>query len=946
MQHLSADLYTYSMITPHLVRMRHHRRERIRKSSVNRFRQWMLIALAVVLSQVAVLLGITATSAATAYSYFLQNTFDLPDPSQITQVEDNFQTTKMFDRNGKLIYEVIDPNAGDRQWVPFREISPLLACATVAIEDKTFYENPGFDFRGIVRAFISNLRGDSVQGGSGITQQLIKNVMIAPEDRYKQDYGRKIREIILASEVSRRYSKNQILEWYLNTNNYGSLAYGVESAARIYFGKRAKDVSLAEAAMLSAVPQFPRLNPFDNPVLAKDRQELVLDQMLERLQSKQLACQNVTEEQIVAAKNESLRYANRDGRFNIFAPHFTFYARDTVVDLLADHLRISEQEATDMVYRRGLRIKTSLDFNLDEEVRKIANEKVARLQADKKNANNAAVVVIDTVTGELLSMVGSLDYYNDKIDGKFNVATGLRQPGSSFKPITYLELMRQGSATPSTLFWDVATTFATGERFPNHAFAPKNYDDKFHGPVRMRSALANSYNIPAVKALQMAGIPSVLRLAHLLGINDLEAGLERYGLSLTLGGGEVKLLDMTYVYSTFANGGTMVGAPRPQPLQRRGYRKLDPSVILEIVDANGRQIYKYTPNRIPNMLGPNSPQLTYLMTNMLSDNEARVPAFGPNNALELKRKRPAAVKTGTTNDNRDNWTIGYTPQYVVGVWVGNTDATPMDKTVTGLTGAAPIWHDVMEMLHTDLAIENFERPPGITDQYVCAVDGMLPGNTGCPTAKELFIRGLEPSRATSMVDSVPYDRVTGRPATIETSPDQIEYRTVYRFPDEALEWFKTQGRDVRELFPQLSTRDVLDSRNNPGTAGVVAVPGVPGGIGVVAKPGVAGPGSTLIAFPGNGTTVSDVASRGVVPILGSVWGVDFAYYSVAIAPGNSNNWQPISPDIGTPIPNGTIATWYSSNYPEGLYTIKVTRHDQNGGISESTVKVNLLHSLQ
>ncbi|MCW1966605.1 MAG: transglycosylase domain-containing protein [Anaerolineae bacterium] len=935
------------MLTPHLVRMRHHRRERTRKSSVNRFRQWLMIALAVLLSQVAVLVGITATSAATVYNYFLFNSFDLPDPSQITQVEDNFQTTKMFDRNGKLIYEVIDPNAGDRQWVPFRDISPLLACATVAIEDKTFYENPGFDMRGIIRAFVSNLRGDVVQGGSGITQQLVKNVMIAPEERYKQDYGRKIREVILSSEISRRYSKNQILEWYLNTNNYGSLAYGVESASRIYFGKSAKDVTLAEAAMLSAVPQFPRLNPFDNPVLAKDRQELVLDQMLERLQNKQLACSDVTEAQLLAAKNESLRYAKRDGRFNIFAPHFTFYARSAVVDLLADHLRISEQEATDMVYRRGLRIKTSLDFSLEEDVRKIANEKIARLQADKKNANNASVVVMDAVNGELLAMVGSLDYYNDKIDGKFNVATGLRQPGSSFKPITFLEMMRQGLGTPSTLFWDVATTFATGERPPNHAFVPKNYDDKFHGPVRMRTALANSYNIPAVKALQTVGIPSVLRLAHLLGINDLEAGLERYGLSLTLGGGEVKLLDMTYLYSTFANGGAMVGAPRPQILQRRGYRKLDPAVILEITDVNGRQLYKYTPSRLPNMLGPNSPQLTYLLTNMLSDNEARTPAFGVGNVLELKRKRPAAVKTGTTNDNRDNWTIGYTPQYVVGVWVGNTDATPMDKTVTGLTGAAPIWHDVMEMLHTDLSIENFERPTGIVEQYVCAVDGFLPGNTGCPVAKELFIRGLEPSRATSMVESVPYDRLTGRPATVETPPDQIEYRTVYRFPDEAIEWFKAQGKDVRDLFPQLSTRDVIESRNNAGQTSV-SVPSGAGSIVPIRPAGTnnAAPGSTLIAFPANGTTVSDVASRGVIPILGSVWGVDFAYYNVAIAPANSSNWQAISPDIGTAIPNGTIATWYSSNYPEGAYNIKVTRYDKNGASAESIIRVNLLHSLQ
>jgi membrane peptidoglycan carboxypeptidase len=933
------------MVTPQLVRLRQNRRERSYKSSVNRIRRLVLVVIAIVLSQIAVLIGITVASAATIYGYFINNTFNLPDPSQITQVEENFQTTKMFDRNGKLIYEVIDPYAGDRQWVSFRDISPLLACATVSIEDKTFYENPGFDMRGIGRAFISNLRGDAVQGGSGITQQLIKNVIISPEERYVQSYDRKLKEIILASEVSRRYSKNQILEWYLNTNNYGSLAYGVEAASRVYFGKSAKEVTLAEAAMLAAIPQYPRLNPFDNPVLAKDRQELVLDQMLDRLHEQNLSCAQVSADDILAAKNESLRFANRQGRFNIFAPHFTVYARDAVVDLLADHLRISEQEATDMVYRRGLRIKTSLDFTLDEEIRKIANEKIARLQAEKKNVNNAAVVVIDAVTGELVSMVGSLDYYNDKIDGKYNVAQGLRQPGSSFKPITYLELMRQGAATPSTMFWDVRTTFATGERPPFHAFAPKNYDDRFHGPVRMRTALANSYNIPAVKALQMAGIPSVLRLAHIMGINDLDAGLERYGLSLTLGGGEVRLLDMTYLYSTIANGGSMVGAPRPLPLQRRGYRKLDPAVILEITDANGRQIYSYNPTRVPNLFGSNSAQLAYQMTSMLADNEARVPAFGRGNILELRRRRPAAVKTGTTNDNRDNWTIGYTPQYVVGVWVGNTDSTPMDKNVSGITGAAPIWNDVMELLHADLALENFERPPGIVEQYVCDIDGMLPGNTGCPPVKEYFIRGMEPNRTTSMVESVPFDRVTGRPATYETPLDQIEYRAVYRFPDEALEWFRSQGRDVRDLFPQFTTRDVLEGRSNPSTQTSILVPGFPNSQGAI-KPNANGPGNVFIAFPTNDANVSDVASRGVIPIMGSVWGIDFAYYRVLISQGNSNNWQSLSPDIGTAIPNGTLATWYSATYPEGTYYIKVQRYDKSGTFSESITRVNLLHSMQ
>jgi len=912
------------MKSNNLIRMRQRRREQARKGTPRRAAQ-IITTLGIAL--LVTLIAIPTTVALAAGAVYSSLTSDLPNPETLQQgVEKDFQTTKIYDRNSKLLYEIVDPTGGDRQRVRINQISPYLTCATVAIEDKTYWENQGFDVRGIARAAVSNIQGEARQGGSGITQQLVKAVVLPPEERSgpQRTTWVKIKEVLISAEISRKYSKEQILEWYLNTNFYGNLAYGIEAASRVYFGKKASELNLPEAAMLAAIPQFPKQNPFDNQVAAKDRQELVLDLMVERTKAGVKGC-NVTEEIANAAKKEPLKYSGRAERFSIKAPHFSVYARDRAVDLLADHLGIGTDAATELVNRGGLKIYTTLDLELDDEVRRLANARIAKLQADQKDVNNAAVVVIKPSTGELLSMVGSLDYFNESIDGKFNVALGLRQPGSSFKPITYMELLRQGYP-PSTLFWDVPTEFPSGQGAP---YKPKNYDDKFHGPALMRQALARSYNIPAVKALQAAGVGNVIRLAHKLGITDLNRDLSFYGLALTLGGGETKLLDMTYVYSVFANYGSMKGVPRPREQRRAGFRELDPVVILRVEQeqrVNGklenRVLYDFADRaaEIKDILGDQSRQISWQLINILSDNQARAAAFGTNSVLVLDGGRPAAVKTGTTNDYRDNWTIGFTPDFVTGVWVGNTDNHPMSEGISGVAGAAPIWNDVMSLLHQGKPFREFERPEGLEQKSICSVDGLLP-NDACPAAQEWFVPGTEPTTVSNLVQKVKVNRETGKLASPSTPPELIEEKLAYDFPPSADEWLNGIKDDEEKKKWVRVPRETDD-----GQASLVQ-------------------SEVGVGYPINGGYVS-VAGQpgGIVQIRGSARGGNWISYRVSVAPGATpapEQWIQIGPDHPEQIDNNVLENWNLGGFASGLYSLKITRFESDGKVTDSIIQVTI-----
>jgi membrane peptidoglycan carboxypeptidase len=872
-----------------IVRHRRLRRKQARTGVQLLLRGLLIVAMS--LAGVVFLTLVTGVGAAVSvYAFYAQQ---LPEPGAITVVEENFETTRIYDRTGEvLLYEVIDPLGGDRSWAELQDIPADLRNATIAIEDKTFYENPGYDAEGIARAVWNNLTGGSVQGGSSITQQLVKQVLIDPEKRAEVSYERKFQELILSIRISNEYSKDQILEWYLNTNFYGNLAYGVEAAALVYFDKPARELNLAEAAMLAAIPQSPALNPIDNLPLAKERQLLVLDQMV--------AQGFITQRQADLAFETPLDVKLPEERFNLLAPHFSIAARKQLEEIVGP----------DLVYRGGLIVYTTLDYDLYLQTECAARTHVSRLsgedpativpasdgseclaaqylhplsedhQGRDHNVDNAAIVVLNADTGEVLTMMGSLDYYDEAIAGNYNVALAERQPGSAFKPFTYLTAFMQGY-TPATMTLDVRTTFDTGS---NQPYVPENFDREFHGPQSIRSALANSYNVPAVQVLNWVGVDNVIRTAHTMGINTLDRGLDVYGLSLTLGGGETTLYDMTYAYSVFANTGTMAGVPTPQDQRRPGFRTLDPTLILRVETRDGDVLWEYGKGTT---FGQNSivePSLAYLVTDILADDEARRPSVGRDSVLLLSR--PAAVKTGTTNDYRDNLTIGCTPQVVTGVWVGNSDNSAMDD-LPAIVGAAPLWKAVMEYAHLDRPVEEWQRPSDIVETVVCETSGMLPTEY-CPTRTEIFRMGSEPTAYDTVYQPFLVNRSTNLLATVYTPSEDVEERVYMILPEEAADWIREAG------IPQPPTE--YDVVGTPDTYGDVA-----------------------IIDPAPFSYV-----RGAIIIRGNAQDENFQLYRLDYGKGlNPTEWTQIGSNHFAPRYDEELGTW-DAGILDGLYSLRLT----------------------
>ena len=852
------------------------------------------MVLVLILSLVSTTAVVAAAAGAVAgvYSYFARQ---LPDPSVIEVVQEEFQTVKIYDRTGKhLLYEAIDPRPfrGDRTYVPLSEISPWVIKATIALEDRSFYDNPGVNVRGIVRAFVSNLRGGPIQGGSSITQQLIKNIVFDYEERVKRSYTRKIKEVILALEVTRRYPKNKILEWYLNSNYYGSNAYGIEAAARVYFNKNAKDLDLAEAAMLAHIPQFPALNPFHNPEAAKRRQWKVLQAMVD--------AGYITQEQAEQAYAEELNLRDSVAeRYNISeAPHFALYVLDEL------EKKFNTPEDPFFIWRKGVVVYTTLDYELQKEAERIAREQIRKLEADEKidrNAHNAAVVVLRANTGEILAMVGSVDFYNEEIDGEVNMATAERQPGSSFKPFTYLTAFSTGEFYPAKMVLDVRQVFPDPQA---GIYVPENYDRKYHGPETMREALQRSHNIPAVWTLAQVGVKKVVDMAHRLGITTLNK--DYYGLSLTLGGGEVKLIDMAYAFSVFANNGQMVGEPVPPEEQRPGYRTLNPVAILQVRDSDGNILYQYEKPETQQII---SPQLAYMMNNVLSDPTPRPPAFGRFAKYLVLDDRPVAAKTGTSNDYRDAWTIGYTPQIVTGVWVGNADNTPMNK-VSGAIGAAPIFHEVMKVAHKDLPPVEFYRPPGIVDLEVCWPSGLLP----TPECREvnqvrtdIFLEGFEPTEYDNVWRAFEINKVNGKLATPYTPPELRERRIYMILPPEANDWIRENN------IPQPPR--VYDDEFGPTVFNEEVAIISPRPFGYV---------------------------RDVVEIRGNARGGNFAFYRLEFGPGlNPSQWTQIGPDHYNQVDRNVLEYWDTRFLEEGLYTLRLTVFGNDGSVRTAETQVTV-----
>lgn len=786
---------------------------------------------------------------------------DLPDPERVRHYH-AFETTKIYARDGQtLLYELIDPHAGNRTVVPFDRIPRVLKDATIAVEDANFYQHSGVDPRGIIRALWLNLKsGRIVSGGSTITQQLARTLFFrSREDEQSlplhQRYERKVREAILSFRMNQKYSKDEILGLYLNEVYYGARAYGVEAAAQTYFDKHVWELSDAEATLLAGLPQSPSiLNPFKNMDGARARQHITLDLMVKN--------HYLTPGQATTIRAEPITLITPTTK--IVAPHFAFYVRD----LLEEHY------SPERLYRGGLNVTTTLNLYWQNQAQRIVQENIAALR--ESNATNGSVVILSP-EGDILAMVGSVDYNDESISGKVNVALSRRQPGSALKPLIYATALQRGW-TPATVIWDTPTEFTSG----GTAYVPLNYDHAWHGPQRMRTALANSLNIPAVKALEFAGIEYFVYVARQMGITTFDDP-SRFGLSMALGSNEVRLLELTDVYNTLRNGG------RHRPA----------NAILTVANSEGELLEQWGTTTPKQTLGRDGEQIAYLITDMLSDNQARRMMFGYNNVMELPDGRPAAVKTGTSNDWRDSWALGYTPDVTVGVWVGNNDNSEMHE-IAGSNGAGLVWRDIMMAYHEGLKPKPFEQPDRITERTICVPTGKL-ATEACPYAvREKFIEGQEPVEPDVFFQSVKVGNDGSCLAMSYTPPEEVREARYVRYPPEFQAWAEHNGiaQPPTEPCPPPQRSSYAVATLQPiGASGVV--------------------------------------SQTAVYITGTA-----RYpYTLEVGQGESpSQWQHVSRG-NSPIRRGLLGVWNSATTPPGIYTFRLRVTTPEGMQVESRQRI-------
>lgn len=864
------------------------------------------MAIVAIFLMAAVVIGLASFA---LYQYYTLAA-SLPPVDDLRQRASQFETTRLLDRNGNLLYEILDPQAGRRTYVALKDVSPIMLAATIATEDAQFYRHPGFDLLGIARAVWQNTQqGDTVSGASTITQQIARNLLFTPEERSQRSGLRKIREILLAAEITRRYTKDEILELYLNQVYYGNLAYGVEAAAQTYFHIPARDLNLSQAAFLAGLVQAPSVyDIFTNREATLARQHQVLTLMV--IASQEQGCLYVSNspvrvcvspEAAGVALAELAAYEFRPADVAIRYPHWVHYVR-------AELERLYDPQT---IYRSGFTVTTTLDPALQDLAQQLVRDQVAGLA--ERHVTNGALVAIQPATGEILAMVGSADFENEAIDGQVNMAIRPRQPGSSFKPITYTAAFELGW-TPATLIWDVPSEFppSGNPSDPRPPYKPQNYDNRFHGPVTVRTALANSYNVPAVKTLAFVGIyddPSTpreegaLALARRMGYSSLTR--DDYGLALTLGGGEVTLLEHTAAYAIFAAGGN----------------RLPPAAILSIVDHTGAPVYQYSPPAPEQVIRP---EHAFLITSILSDNVARTPAFGARSPLLLPFA--SGAKTGTTDDYRDNWTVGYTPDLAVGVWVGNADFSPMERT-SGLTGAAPIWSAFMQAVVPALTAGNptpFTRPAGITEQVICALSGTEPSEW-CPSHRtELFAADQPP---------LPKEQDLWREVIVDGYSLELVSAECSQFPMELLmlnvpdpwgrKWIE-ETSDGEEWADRVGFEDKDDLFFVPEkTCG----PDSPRPILELAQPGE---GATIGSRP--------------LSIVGRVGGTaEFSRWGLEFGLGfNPASWPDITIRGDQHLTFTTLAEWGMENVPNGPITIRLTVHSTRRGKASVIVHLNVL----
>ena len=655
---------------------------------------------------------------------------DLPSPANLGKPSAYPISTKILDRNGNLLYEIYDDQ--NRTPVKLDNLPKYLKEATLSIEDKNFYHHHGFDTGGLLRALWKTITGQRLEGGSTITQQLVKVALLTPE----RTISRKIKEAILTIATEVLYSKNQILEMYLNHIPYGGTAYGIEAASHRFFNKNAQDLTLSEASLLVGLPQAPsRYSPLGDPDAAKERQSLVLGRMVED--------KYITQEQATTAKNEDLNFA--DSGTDIRAPHFVMYVRGL----------LEEKYGIQTLEQGGLRVTTTLDLDLQDVSQASLSAELTSLK--KLKISNGAALVTNPSTGEILTMIGSKDYFSEDIDGKVNVTTRLRQPGSSIKPLNYALGLETKIITPSTMLLDTPICFEiTGQA----NYCPKNYDNTFRGLTQIRFALGNSYNIAAVKVLALNSLEGFISFSRKMGITTWKDP-SLYGLSITLGGGEVMMTDMATAFGVFANRGVKV------PLH----------AILKVEDSSGKVLEEYKPeDGVRTGEKVLSEETAFLISHILSDNNARSNAFGTSSVLNVPGKT-VSVKTGTTNNLRDNWTIGYTPTLLVATWVGNNDNSPMSYVASGVTGASPIWQKIMKYALKDIKTPGLEKPDSIVGASVCSNSGTLPTpEQPCETRYEYFLEGTIPTQSGISKRELFVNKTTHHPPNNETEYGDVEPR--------------------------------------------------------------------------------------------------------------------------------------------------------------------------
>ena len=805
---------------------------------------------------------------------------------------------KIYDRNGRLLYQFVDDLSGLRNPVPLSEISPYLIDATVATEDDSFYSNPGINVNGLIRAAYENFLPGELgflqgSGGSSITQQLVKNVYIAPEERTKRSIPRKIKETVFAVELTRRYSKDQIMEWYLNQISYGGLYNGVEAASLGYFGKHAKDLTLAEAALLAGIPASPAAyDPINNPEAAVPRRNRVLDLMLRK--GKIAPVGDFTAAQVAyLAKLEPLGVAPQ--RFPIEAPHFVLsYLKPQLEELLEP----------DALYRGGLLVTTTIDLDLQREAEEALERWISEFEASS-NGHNGALAAIDPKTGEILVMVGSRDYFRDDIQGRNNMATAVNSPGSAFKPFTYATAFMELGWGPGTLVLDTPVSFTEAD---GRVFSPRNPRGEFQGPLPIRQALGNSLNVPAFKVAMATGVDNIVRTARKMGITSLTGS---YGPSITIGGVDVTVLDMTYGYSVFANNGLLRGMPSILDLPE-GSRDLDPIAILKVEDSLGNVVWE--PERLEVQVVP--PQYPYLVTDILRDANAQCLTFGCGGITIPGQS--AAVKTGTSEPYEnsraigDTWALGYTPALAAGVWAGNADNSPM----VNITSTSISWRALRDFMVAALEGKTPERVPqpgGIVKATVCVPSGKLPTPYCGKTVEDIFAEESLPEEEDDWWRPLKVDIRNGLLATART-PLQFVTEQVFIVLPEGLEGF---SREQAEEWAAALGVPLAPTEESPLSSDSSF-------------------GFAAIAQPAGGTKV-----EGVVAITGHADSPNFVSYRLEYGQGSRPSSWIIIERSNDPVESGLLGVLDTTDLEPGTYTIRLVVADKKLGRAIASVSVQV-----